>query len=88
MKARGTNKKEKLIKSESFAIEEPQLEFSSNRQLVVDGCKSILEYEPETVKLKLYMYNVRIIGHDLILNNLNNETVMITGFIQSLEFMA
>ena len=88
MKAKGTNRKERLVKPDSFAIEEPQLEFSSNRQLVVDGCKSILEYEPETVKLKLYMYNVRIIGHDLMLNNLSNETVLITGFIQSLEFMA
>lgn len=64
----------------------PQIEFRDNKQVVVDGCKRIIEYEPETIKLHVGGYNIRINGSELALKTLSEKTVMIEGNIMGLEF--
>lgn len=71
-----------------FTIQEPQIEFCGHREVTVFGCKAILEYEPETVKLNVGKYNIRLNGNGLVLKSLNPEAVMIAGTFTGLEFMA
>ena len=79
-------KAQKNEKKEHFTYSGPQIEFRNNRQVIVDGCRCILEYEPETVKLNVGSYNIRINGNCLALKNLTNQSVMIEGCISGLEF--
>ena len=79
-------KKIEEIKENTFCTQEPQLEFVSNRKLIVDCCDSILEYQPETIKLKFRKFNIRIFGQDLLLCNLNGQSIMITGTIHNVDF--
>lgn len=64
----------------------PQIEFRNNRQALVDGCKNILEYEPETIKLDVGCYNIRINGTGLELKNMSDKCIIIEGCISGLDF--
>ena len=63
----------------------PQIEISGDRQVIVEGCKYILEYEPETVKLDVGKFNLRITGTDLTLISLADASVMIEGGVLGVE---
>ncbi len=64
----------------------PLIELSGNSKILVGSCDGILEYEPETVKLRAGKRYVRIHGRSLDLCNLTENTVMIRGTVVSLEF--
>ncbi|MBO5213272.1 MAG: YabP/YqfC family sporulation protein [Clostridia bacterium] len=64
----------------------PPIEFMGNSQVLVGLCDGILEYEPETVKLRAGKRLIRINGRCLDLCNLSEKTVMIRGVISSVEF--
>ena len=62
------------------------IELLGNNQLILDGGFSIIEYTEENVKLKIKKGYVLIYGTELIINNINDENLLITGKIISLEF--
>ncbi len=64
----------------------PPIELMGNSRVLVGNCDGILEYEPETVKLRAGRRNVRINGRCLDLCNLTENTVVIRGTVVSLEF--
>ena len=64
----------------------PQIEFRGNRQAIVEGCRNILEYEPETVKLDVGCYNIRMNGTGLKLRSMSDRCVMIEGCLSGLDF--
>lgn len=66
---------------------DPQIEFLGNRQVLVEGCGGILEYEPETVKLRTGKYNIRLNGRDLRLKHLTMGVILVEGCLTGLEFM-
>ncbi len=70
------------------ANSDPQIEFCGNRQVLVEGCRGILEYEPETIKLNTGKYNIRLNGRELQLKHLAMGTVLVEGCLTGLEFMA
>lgn len=63
-----------------------QIELIGNRRVIVDGCRCILEYEPETIKLDLGAQNVRIVGQRLMLRGLSCRSVLIEGLVSTVEF--
>ncbi len=64
----------------------PRVEFIGRNRMLVDFCESILEYRSETVKLKFRGYNLRIIGTDLLLSDLYEGSLTVTGEIFSADF--
>lgn len=64
----------------------PPIELVGNSRVLVGACEGILEYEPETVKLRAGKRCVRINGRGLDLCNLTENTVVIRGTVASLEF--
>jgi len=64
----------------------PPIEFSGNARVVVGCCDGILEYEPQTVKLRAAKRTVRLFGENLDLCNLTERTVLIRGTVSSMEF--
>lgn len=79
--------KDKIISAAQIPQNDgPQLEFISNTKLIIDCCDSILEYQPETIKIKFKNFSIRIIGKDLLLCNLRGQSIMITGTIWNVDF--
>ena len=64
----------------------PKIEFLGRDKMRVDFCESILEYRDETVKLKFKGYNLRIIGADLLLSDLQEGSLTVTVRIFSADF--
>lgn len=64
-----------------------QIELMSNREALVDGCKGVLEYNEEFIRLSLSGMTVRFNGRNLQLRGMSEEGVSITGFLQSIEFI-
>ncbi len=64
----------------------PLIELEGNARVLVGDCRGILEYEPETVKLRAGKRLIRVCGRCLDLCNLTDSTVVIRGTVHSLEF--
>jgi hypothetical protein len=64
----------------------PVVEFTGREKMRVDFCESILEYRSETVKLKFKGYNLRIMGSALLLSDLQEGSLTVTGNIFSADF--
>lgn len=64
----------------------PPIELWGNSRVLIGCCEGILEYEPETVKLRAGKRTVRLFGSGLDLCNLTEHNVLIRGTVNSLEF--
>ena len=64
----------------------PPIEFFGNSRVLVGCCEGLLEYEPQTVKLRAGKRTLRLLGSGLDLCNLTERTVLIRGTVGSLEF--
>lgn len=64
-----------------------QIQLMSNREALVDGCKGVLEYNEDFVRLNLGQMTARFCGRGLQLRSMSEEGLIIEGFIQSLEFI-
>ena len=62
------------------------MEIISNYCALIDGCKSILEYDSSLIKLNLGKNCVSFHGDSLKLKSLSMEQAMVEGFIVSVEF--
>lgn len=62
------------------------IEIISNYCALIDGCKSIMEYDDSVVKLNLGKSAVSIHGNNLSIKSLSMEQAMVEGFILSVEF--
>lgn len=61
-------------------------EIKSNRQVIVEGCQSIGQYDENMVKIKVKKMAVSFFGKDLNIKCLDSDSLIIDGFITSIEF--
>jgi sporulation protein YqfC len=62
------------------------IELEGNIELVLDGCKGILEYEDERIKICTDTLAVCISGDRMNIKTYNQEQIVISGKILSIEF--
>lgn len=62
-----------------------QLDF--NRQAAVDGCRGIIDYYENLIKLKVLGGVVVFCGRGLSISSLSDSDVVIEGYIESIEFL-
>lgn len=62
------------------------IELVSNCCAMVDGCRSVLEYDCNKICLNLGKKCVTFCGNDLTIKSLAQEQAIIEGFIVSVEF--
>ena len=63
-----------------------RIEILDNRQITVEGCHGILEYENDTVRLNTASGILRLCGRNLEVQNLTEDTAVIGGYLLSVEF--
>ena len=59
---------------------------SGNKTANIEGCKSIVEYTPNFIKLNLGKGYLSISGTELNISLLDSEEVMVNGNIVTVEF--
>ena len=62
------------------------IELNSNREAVIDGCKGIIGYGEEAVRLNIGNGSVTFLGRSLMLKNLTDKQAILVGHIQRIEF--
>ena len=79
----------RLIDMPEYSVSQGmRIEINSDREAVVENCRSILEYTPETVRLLTPKMTVKFTGKELRIENMNRSSAMVTGKINSLEFLS
>ena len=61
-------------------------ELSGNREVVVEGCRGVLEYSDNVIRLTAGKLTVRFTGRGLELRNLKRDSAIVEGFITAIEF--
>lgn len=71
----------------SAVIGNCQMEISGNREVVIDGCQGILEYDENVIKLATGKMSVKFIGRGLQIRVLTHSSAVVEGFITGIEFL-
>ncbi len=58
----------------------------SNREMVIEGCKQIDEYDENVVKVKTPKMDISVFGRNIEIQCLNSDSLIISGVICSVEF--
>ena len=89
-----TNKRRERLYLFKFEDEKPEnqieikshIELFSNREITVERCLGILDYNSDYIKLRLAKGNVILFGNGLYVSSFETNTIRIKGEIRSLEF--
>lgn len=65
----------------------PRIEIVGNRNVIIDGCDGIIDYDDEKVSVKLGRLKVDISGKSLRLKVLTLNSAIIEGYIRSVEYI-
>lgn len=65
-----------------------RFEMNSNREVIVDGCKCVLEYNENEVRISAGKMIVSFMGRGMTLKCLTPDSLIIEGFITSVEFVS
>lgn len=65
----------------------PHIELCSDKRAVVEGCKGVLQYDCDNVRLNCRTLIVSFSGENLSLCTLSEETITVTGKISGLSFI-
>ena len=76
--------KNKLL-SELFA-DEPRIEMTGNREIIIDGCKGVVEYTENNIRISLGDNVVSLSGDDLVIQSFDNSVIIINGQISDIDF--
>lgn len=93
-----SRREEQLIRNKTRALSDnlqvPQtvargtafIELSGNYEAIIEGCKGVLEYSDDAIRLNLGKNEVRFFGTELVIKSFFNEQVIIQGNILTIDF--
>ena len=62
------------------------IELWGNRRAVIEGSGGVLEYGPETIRIRLGKLCVRFCGRSLQIRCMSGNSMIVEGFISSVEY--
>ena len=68
-------------------VQETFMELVGNRKLEIDGCKGILEYTMEVVRVRTNRLVVKISGRNLLIRCMTRDSICVEGYISNIEFI-
>lgn len=84
-KTKGENNK-KILPQELMG-NLPVIEITGNSQVLIEGSKGILQYENELIKINTNTMVIAFTGRGLNLKSISKTTVIVQGYITSVEFI-
>lgn len=84
---REQNQLKNRIVSELFK-DEPRIEMSGNREMIIDGCKGVVQYDETQIKLSLGEYVLSLSGDNLVINSFDSSVAVISGQICDISFVS
>lgn len=63
------------------------MEINGNREIIVDGCNGVLEYDTGIVRVKTGKLIVKFCGRGLTIKCLTADSLVVEGFVTGIEFL-
>lgn len=64
------------------------IQITDNRSIVLDGCRRVIEYNENCIRLELAAVAVSVVGMGLSMRNFSVGGIVIEGQIHSLTFIS
>ncbi len=81
------NKFNKLLEMpKEIYSNEPKITVTGFHELLIENYKSVLEYEEFYVRINTYIGIININGFNLVLNEMSEDDLLITGKIDGIDF--
>lgn len=71
----------------SSALGSVHFEMNGNKEVIVEGCRGILQYDENIVKISVKKMSVAFFGRNLSIKCMDVDSLVITGFVTSIEFI-
>lgn len=85
-KKRKENKFESLLElPKEITTNQPKITIVGFEEMLIENYKGILEYEEFYIRLATYIGIININGFNLKLNQMKEETILVTGKIDSID---
>ncbi len=81
------HRKEDFIPPYLAAFGALHLEISGNREVILEGGRGIVEYNDDSVKVNTGKMIVGFGGRGLTIKSMTDSSIVIQGFITSIEFI-
>lgn len=78
--------KNKII--QDYFVDEARIEMSGNREMIIDGCKGVVQYDETVIKLSLGEYVLSVSGDNLVINSFDSSVAVISGQISDISFVS
>ena len=62
------------------------IEMNGNRELFIEGCRGVVEYTETIIRVATADGGIKVIGRGMNLRNLTPDTLLVEGYILSVEF--
>jgi sporulation protein YqfC len=86
--SRKDREKKQKIQLSQIVSNEPKIEISGNREVIIDGCKGVVEYGEDSIKLNLGEVVLTLAGNGLVINSFDSSIAVITGQISDISFVS
>lgn len=77
----------KFEQMKAETVKHSELQLTDNTELIIDGCKKVIEYDDNFIRLLLADREISIVGVSLKMRNFSNFGVVVNGKINSLTFI-
>jgi len=85
-KARSSTARQVLDIPEMVRRDVPHIEMQGNREVIVDGCRGVLEYTSDQIKINAGVCVIRFSGGDLTIRAYSENQTEINGEILQIDF--
>ena len=85
---RKEREKKSKFQMPQMTINEPKIEMSGNREIIIDGCKGVVEYGENLIKLNLGENVLTLSGSELVINSFDSGIAVINGQIGDISFVS
>lgn len=70
----------------SLRGQDSHIEINSGREVLIEGCRGILEYSDTRIQVSVGRQAVAVIGSDLTVRNMFTQVIVVTGHISGIEY--
>lgn len=81
-------KKERKFQVPDLLLNEAKIEMLANREIIIDGCKGVVEYGDNLIKLNIGELTLGIAGDDMIIESFDSGIAVIRGRFAEINFVS
>lgn len=81
-------KKERKISGPDLHLNEAKIEMLSNREIIIDGCKGVVEYDENLIKLNIGELTLGIAGDEMLIDSFDSGVAVIRGKFAEISFVS